>query len=215
MPGHAGRHVKAANNQSRSIERRGDSGGSGPCGSVRVGPTRILRWGEPRLPPRAWTRTGSARLPPRNSSLQAISIYVVDLLFDARRVAEISRGDSRPRTAQDDFKAAQFLKARQQLSRAKAGPTFPLTRIVTAFSSAARSSSRPASTRPRSRSSSSGSCLLASTRLGTSLKGPIGLPCSQARWPPPRSSRLRCMRAASTGASLTCPPPSSPDPLAG
>ena len=49
--------------------------------------------------------------PPTIKELQAISIDAVAFLFDARRVAEISR----PRTAQDDIKAAQFLKAQQTL----------------------------------------------------------------------------------------------------
>ena len=49
--------------------------------------------------------------PPTTKELQAISLDAVALLFDARRVAEISR----PRTAQDDIKAAQFLKAQQTL----------------------------------------------------------------------------------------------------
>jgi hypothetical protein len=49
--------------------------------------------------------------PPSVKELQAISIDAVSLLFDARRVAEISR----PRTALDDIKAAQYLKAQQTL----------------------------------------------------------------------------------------------------
>jgi hypothetical protein len=77
-----------------------------------------------QIPPPAYTAIGLFRAscetapsglagvcPPNTKELQAISLDAVALLFDARRVAEISR----PRTAQDDIKAAQFLKAQQTL----------------------------------------------------------------------------------------------------
>jgi len=49
--------------------------------------------------------------PPTSKELHSITKEALTLLFDARRVAEITR----PRNAQDDIKAAQFLKAQVTL----------------------------------------------------------------------------------------------------